>query len=167
MCLNFCLGSMRRYHFILCARARQCVLATLGCDLGAPSRRSRWRPEGVLEGGSCGPGLGDYTFCVFLFFSRKRENVYSPHSDAYRGGQVWPWDKGLRFFRFFVFFARTRKSLLVLAGCLPGDPIGAPRRGANVALLYAFTLSGCAPRRPPPRPRRATRSQNSDWSTLT
>ena len=44
-----------------------------------PPGGSRWRPEGVLEGGNCGPGARNHTFCVFSFFSRKRGNVYSPH----------------------------------------------------------------------------------------
>ena len=66
--------------FILCARARQCVLATLGRDPGAPRRRSRYRSEGVLEGDNCGPGIGNHTFYVFLSFCvREHDDVYSPH----------------------------------------------------------------------------------------
>ena len=63
------------FFFILCARARQCVLATLGRDPGAPRRRSRWRLEGVLEGDNCGPGIRNHAFCVLFSFLRKRGNV--------------------------------------------------------------------------------------------
>ena len=56
------------------------------------------------------------------------------------GWQLWPWDKESHFLRFFVFFAQTRKCLIVELVRMQSDPIWASRRGTTVALGYGITL---------------------------
>ena len=88
----------------------------------------------VSEGVKCGPGIGDYTLCVFAFFFRATAKISTPcWQGAYRatpfgrlgGGQVWPWDRGVRFFAFFRFFSRDGANLyLCWQGAFSDHPLG-------------------------------------------
>ena len=106
------------FFFILCARARQCVLATLGRDPGATRRRSWWRLEGVLEGDNCGPGIGDYVFFAFFCFFRANAKMSTrhtsthterPHLDVSEGVKCGPGIGEYDFCVFFIFFRATAK----------------------------------------------------------
>ena len=59
------------------------------------TRTHRERPHlDVSEGVKCGPGIREYNFCVFLFFSRKRENVYLCVVAPVSGAVDWSVSKG-------------------------------------------------------------------------